>query len=231
MIQPSTTQRMHFGRSLLWCFIILWEIAVLSSDFRDPSFFNQVYPTEGLKNWVGLAGALLGGSLVELLGPASILLPWMLIRIQLDPRPQESKWLLLYHSLTLTFVLSAIHVFYENGNFFDPDSRDFLWKEGYLGLLAVDWITSYLSETAAVLLCGLLCLYTVIQVFSVLSPLEPFLILYKFSVYMLVIPKNLIQQSAFWGENDDSSEKKNPLYQNRPRTLAQTGTSKRAPEK
>ena len=229
MIQLSTTPRILLGRILLWCFIILWEISVLSSDFRDPSFFNQVYPSEGLKNWVGLGGALLGGSLVELLGPAAMLLPWMLIRIQLDPRPQESKWLLLYHSLTLTFVLSAIHVLYENGNVFDPDSRDFLWKEGYLGQLAVDWITSYMGETAAILLCGLLCFYTVIQVSSVLSPLEPLLILYKFAVYLLVILKNRIQQSAFWGESGDSAEKKNPLHQTRPRTLAQAGTSKRAP--
>ena len=158
-----------------------------------------------------------------------LLLPWMLIRIQFDPRPHESKWLLLYHSLTLIFVLSAIHVLYENGNAFDPDSRDFFWKEGYLGQLAVDWITSYLGKTAAVLLCGLLCLYTVIQVFSLLSPLEPLLILYKSSVYLLVILKNLIQQSVFWGEKDDSAEKKNPLYQTRPRTLAQAETLKRAP--
>ena len=99
---------------------------MFSSDFRDPSFFNQVYPTEGLKNWVGLAGALLGGSLVELLGPAAMLLPWLLIRIQLDSMPQESKWLLLYHSLTLIFVLSIIHVLYENGNVFDPNQKGVL---------------------------------------------------------------------------------------------------------
>ena len=34
-------------------------LSILTSDFQDPTFFNQLYPSLGVKNWTGLIGALI----------------------------------------------------------------------------------------------------------------------------------------------------------------------------
>ena len=44
---------------LIWGLGLFWMLAMLSADFRDPTFFNPLYPAEGLYNWLSLPGALL----------------------------------------------------------------------------------------------------------------------------------------------------------------------------
>ena len=51
---------------LIWGLGLFWMLAMLSADFRDPTFFNPLYPSEGLHNWLSLPGALLGGSMIEI---------------------------------------------------------------------------------------------------------------------------------------------------------------------
>ena len=58
-------------------------VSILSADFRDPTFFNQLYPSLGVKNWTGLMGALIGGTLLEIFGPSILLMPWLIVRIAL----------------------------------------------------------------------------------------------------------------------------------------------------
>ena len=58
-------------------------LSIITSDFRDPTFFNQLYPSIGVKNWTGLIGALIGGSLLEIFGPSTLLIPWLFVRIAL----------------------------------------------------------------------------------------------------------------------------------------------------
>ena len=36
---------------LIWGLGLFWMLAMLSADFRDPTFFNPLYPAEGLHNW------------------------------------------------------------------------------------------------------------------------------------------------------------------------------------
>ena len=55
-------------------------LSMLSADFQDPTVFNQLYPSEGVQNWAGLIGALIGGSLLEIFGPSALLLPWLFVR-------------------------------------------------------------------------------------------------------------------------------------------------------
>lgn len=64
--------------------LLLLLASLLSFDFNDPSITNLRYPAGGISNLAGLPGALLGGSLVELLGTSSLWVPlllanWMLI--------------------------------------------------------------------------------------------------------------------------------------------------------
>jgi hypothetical protein len=62
-------------------------LSMLTADFQDPTVFNQLYPSEGIRNWTGLVGALIGGSLLEIFGPSALLLPWLFVRTALhQPR-------------------------------------------------------------------------------------------------------------------------------------------------
>ena len=80
---------------LIWGLGLFWMLAMLSADFRDPTFFNPLYPAEGLHNWLSLPGALLGGSMIEIFGPVALLIPWLFVRIIIPP--SGSAMLLLKH--------------------------------------------------------------------------------------------------------------------------------------
>ncbi len=87
-------------------------ISILTSDFRDPTFFNQLYPSVGVKNWAGLIGALIGGSLLEIFGPSALLIPWMLVRIALHHRKKLSSFILFYYAIVILFILSIFHLLF-----------------------------------------------------------------------------------------------------------------------
>ena len=82
---------------LIWGLGLFWMLAMLSADFRDPTFFNPLYPAEGLHNWLSLPGALLGGSMIEIFGPVALLIPWLFVRIIIPPSRSTARWLLIYH--------------------------------------------------------------------------------------------------------------------------------------
>jgi len=65
-------------------------LSMLSADFQDPTVFNQLNPSEGVQNWAGLIGALIGGSLLEIFGPSAMLLPWLFVRTALHQPRQIS---------------------------------------------------------------------------------------------------------------------------------------------
>ena len=46
-------------------------MSVCTVDFQDPTVFNQLYPSNGISNWTGLIGAVIGGSLLEIFGPSA----------------------------------------------------------------------------------------------------------------------------------------------------------------
>ncbi len=92
---------------LIWGLGLFWMLAMLSADFRDPTFFNPLYPAEGLHNWLSLPGALLGGSMIEIFGPVALLIPWLFVRIIIPPSGSAARWLLIYHALILLITSST----------------------------------------------------------------------------------------------------------------------------
>ena len=42
-------------------------VALATAEFVDPTVFSPLTPPEGIHNWLGLPGALIGGSLLEIL--------------------------------------------------------------------------------------------------------------------------------------------------------------------
>ena len=94
---------------LIWVLGLCWMLAMLSADFRDPTFFNPLYPTEGLHNWLSLPGALLGGSMIEIFGPVALMIPWLFARIIIPPSGSAARWLLIYHALILLITSTTLY--------------------------------------------------------------------------------------------------------------------------
>ena len=94
---------------LIWGLGLFWMLAMLSADFRDPTFFNPLYPAEGLHNWLSLPGALLGGSMIEIFGPVALLIPWLFVRIIIPPSGSAARWLLIYHALILLITSTTLY--------------------------------------------------------------------------------------------------------------------------
>lgn len=140
------------GRVLLWSFGVSLALAMISADFRDPTFFNQLYPAEGIRNWCSLPGALLGGTLIELLGPPAILAPWLLARIPLHRDPKRPGWVLWYYALALILMLTTLRELAWPGSEFDPASQRFFWKQGYLGQLAGSWLSGTVGPEAGLIM-------------------------------------------------------------------------------
>ncbi|MCH2294696.1 MAG: DNA translocase FtsK 4TM domain-containing protein, partial [SAR324 cluster bacterium] len=86
---------------LIWGLGLFWMLAMLSADFRDPTFFNPLYPVEGLHNWLSLPGALLGGSMSEIFGPVALLITWLFVRFIIPPSRSTKRWLLIKHAMIL----------------------------------------------------------------------------------------------------------------------------------
>ncbi len=57
---------------------LLLLLSLLSFHLQDPTLTNLRLPGGGIGNWLGLPGALLGGSLLELLGSAALAAPLLL---------------------------------------------------------------------------------------------------------------------------------------------------------
>ena len=84
-------------------------MSVCTADFQDPTVFNQLYPSNGISNWTGLIGAIIGGSLLEVFGPSAFLLAWLFIRINLHHPRRISRFSGTYYAFVLVFLLSIVH--------------------------------------------------------------------------------------------------------------------------
>ena len=105
--QNINPRHLSKGAALLCSLLLL--LALLSFDLADPTLSNLRAPAMGVGNLLGIPGALLGGSLLELLGSAALLIPflaanWALLRVG---RPHPAAY--LGWSLLLLFALSGLH--------------------------------------------------------------------------------------------------------------------------
>ena len=85
-------------------------LSMLTADFLDPTIFNLLYPSEGVQNWTGLVGALIGGSLLEIFGPSALLLQWLFVRATLHQPRRISGLVCTYYTFVIVFLLSIILV-------------------------------------------------------------------------------------------------------------------------
>ena len=147
-------------------------ISVCTADFQDPTIFNQLYPSNGISNWTGLIGAIIGGSLLEVFGPSALLLTWLFIRINLHHPRRISRFTGSYYAFVLVFLLSIVHEIILRENLIDSADLNYFWQNGYGGKLALVWIES--SEFPVLYLAGIIGMFILSfsRMFHVLSPLS-----------------------------------------------------------
>ena len=158
-------------------------ISICTADFQDPTVFNQLYPSNGISNWTGLIGSIIGGSLLEVFGPSALLLAWLFIRINLHHPRKISRLSGAYYAFVLVFMLSTVHEIILRNHFIDLAELNYLWQNGYAGKLALGWIESsaypilYLAGVIGMLILSFLRMFHVLSPMSFISGL--FSILYN----------------------------------------------------
>ncbi len=149
-------------------------LSIMTADFRDPTVFNQLYPSEGIQNWIGLIGAIIGGSMLEVFGPSALLLPWLFVRIFLHQPHSVSVLAGIYYSFVLVFLISIFHEIAIEFTLIEPGNSVFFWQNGYLGKLALEWIKHSMGLVFSLPALVVMFFISVLRMKRLLSPLPLF---------------------------------------------------------
>jgi hypothetical protein len=147
---------------------------MLSADFQDPTVFNQLYPSEGVQNWAGLIGALIGGSLLEIFGPSAMLLPWLFVRAALHQPRQISGLICTYYAFVLVFLLSIIHELALHSGLIKTGALEFYLQNGYAAKLALIWLEKSTNLAISLTFMAAMFILSLVRMSQIISPL-PFI--------------------------------------------------------
>jgi hypothetical protein len=149
-------------------------LSILSADFQDPTVFNQLYPSEGVQNWAGLIGALIGGSLLEIFGPSALLLPWLFVRAALHQPRQISGLICTYYAFVLVFLLSIIHELALHSGLIKTEALEFYLQNGYAAKLALIWLEKSTNLAISLTVLAAMFIFSLVRMSQIISPL-PFI--------------------------------------------------------
>ncbi len=149
-------------------------LSMLSADFQDPTVFNQLYPSEGVQNWAGLIGALIGGSLLEIFGPSALLLPWLFVRAALLQPRQISGLICTYYAFVLVFLLSIIHELALHSGLIKTEALEFYLQNGYAAKLALIWLEKSTNLAISLTVLAAMFIFSLVRMSQIISPL-PFI--------------------------------------------------------
>ena len=149
-------------------------LSMLSADFQDPTVFNQLYPSEGVQNWAGLIGALIGGSLLEIFGPSAMLLPWLFVRAALHQPRQISGLICTYYAFVLVFLLSIIHELALHSGLIKTEALEFYLQNGYAAKLALIWLEKSANLVISLTVLAAMFIFSLVRMSQIISPL-PFI--------------------------------------------------------
>ena len=149
-------------------------LSMLSADFQDPTVFNQLYPSEGVQNWAGLIGALIGGSLLEIFGPSALLLPWLFVRAVLHQPRQISGLICTYYTFVLVFLLSIIHELALHSGLIKTEALEFYLQNGYAAKLALIWLEKSTNLAISLTVLAAMFIFSLVRMSQIISPL-PFI--------------------------------------------------------
>jgi len=149
-------------------------LSMLSADFQDPTVFNQLYPSEGVQNWAGLIGALIGGSLLEIFGPSALLLPWLFVRAALHQPRQISGLICTYYAFVLVFLLSIILELALESGLIKTEALEFYLQNGYAAKLALIWLDKSTNLAISLTVLAAMFILSLFRMSQIISPL-PFI--------------------------------------------------------
>ena len=149
-------------------------LSMLSAYFQDPTVFNQLYPSEGVQNWAGLIGALIGGSLLEIFGPSALLLPWLFVRAALHQPRQISGLICTYYAFVLVFLLSIIHELALHSGLIKTEALEFYLQNGYAAKLALIWLEKSTNLAISLTVLAAMFIISLVRMSQIISPL-PFI--------------------------------------------------------
>ncbi len=147
-------------------------LSMLSADFQDPTVFNQLYPSEGVQNWAGLIGALIGGSLLEIFGPSALLLPWIFVRAALHQPRQISGLICTYYAFVLVFILSIIHELALHSGLIKTEALEFYLQNGYAAKLALIWLEKSTNLAISLTVLAAMFIFSLVRMSQIISPLS-----------------------------------------------------------
>jgi len=147
-------------------------LSMLSADFQDPTIFNQLYPSEGVQNWAGLIGALIGGSLLEIFGPSAMLLPWLFVRAALHQPRQISGLICTYYAFVLVFLLSIIHELALHSGLIKTEALEFYLQNGYAAKLALIWLEKSTNLAISLTVLAAMFIFSLFRISQIISPLS-----------------------------------------------------------
>ena len=147
-------------------------LSMLSADFQDPTVFNQLYPSEGVQNWAGLIGALIGGSLLEIFGPSALLLPWLFVRAALHQPRQISGLICTYYAFVLVFLLSIIHELALHSGLIKTEALEFYLQNGYAAKLALIWLEKSTNLAISLTVLAAMFIFSSVRMSQIISPLS-----------------------------------------------------------
>ena len=147
-------------------------LSMLSADFQDPTVFNQLYPSEGVQNWAGLIGALIGGSLLEIFGPSALLLPWIFVRAALHQPRQISGLICTYYAFVLVFLLSIIHELALHSGLIKTEALEFYLQNGYAAKLALIWLEKSTNLAISLTVLAAMFIFSLVRMSRIISPLS-----------------------------------------------------------
>jgi len=160
-------------------------LSMLSADFQDPTVFNQLYPSEGVQNWAGLIGALIGGSLLEIFGPSALLLPWLFVRAALHQPRQISGLICTYYAFVLVFLLSIIHELALHSGLIKTEALEFYLQNGYAAKLALIWLEKSTNLAISLTVLAAMFIFSLVRMSQIISPL-PFIFGVFYGVQILL---------------------------------------------
>lgn len=102
----------------------------------DPTITNLLTPRGGISNLAGVAGALLSGSLVELLGGSALLVPLLLLNFLFTPRHRRSAGRHLILGTAMLMISATLH------GLTAPEMGLGLATAGLAGLAGARWVHS-----------------------------------------------------------------------------------------
>ena len=152
--------------------VVALFLSMLSADFQDPTVFNQLYPSEGVQNWAGLIGALIGGSLLEIFGPSALLLPWLFVRAALHQPRQISGLICTYYAFVLVFLLSIIHELALHSGLIKTEALEFYLQNGYAAKLALIWLEKSTNLAISLTVLAAMFIFSLVRMSQIISPLS-----------------------------------------------------------